>query len=160
MTHAHDFQDQECATSLISCTLSGDPNSSYSGSSGSSNTYYCVGTAYVIPVEPEPKSGRLLLFQLVEGMIILFVLRLFFSQLFPIFPCRTHYYCHKTIFRVAQKTTRANNGKVSFVSCFSLEHQVLFPSCQPAIEKRKKNNVYLVILFDLLYCFRKACSSG
>ena len=78
MTHAHDFQDQECATSLISCTLSGDPNSSYSGSSGSSNTYYCVGTAHVIPVEPEPKSGRLLLFQLVEGVIALFVLRLFF----------------------------------------------------------------------------------
>ena len=78
MTHAHDFQDQECATSLISCTLSGDPNSSYSGSSGSSNTYYCVGTAHVIPVEPEPKSGRLLLFQLVEGVITLFVLRLFF----------------------------------------------------------------------------------
>lgn len=70
VTHAHDFQDQECATSLISCTLSGDPNSSYSGSSGSSNTYYCVGTAHVIPVEPEPKSGRLLLFQLVEGKLV------------------------------------------------------------------------------------------
>ena len=104
VTHAHDFQDQECATSLISCTLSGDPNSSYSGSSGSSNTYYCVGTAHVIPVEPEPKSGRLLLFQLVEGMILygiitLFGLLLFFFLLFPIFPCRTHYYYQKTICR-------------------------------------------------------------
>ena len=65
MTHAHDLQDHECATSLISCTLSGDPNSSYS--SGTSNTYYCVGTAYVFPEEAEPKTGRLILFQLLEG---------------------------------------------------------------------------------------------
>ena len=56
VTHAHDLRDHECATSLISCTLSGDPN-----------TYYCVGTAYVFPEEAEPKTGRLILFQLVEG---------------------------------------------------------------------------------------------
>ena len=66
VTHAHDLQDHECATSLISCTLSGDPNSSFS-SNGSSNTFYCVGTAYVFPEEPEPKTGRLILFQLLEG---------------------------------------------------------------------------------------------
>lgn len=66
VTHAHDLQDHECATSLISCTLSGDPNSSFS-SNGTSNTFYCVGTAYVFPEEPEPKTGRLILFQLLEG---------------------------------------------------------------------------------------------
>ncbi|CAH3106628.1 unnamed protein product [Pocillopora meandrina] len=68
VTHAHDLQDHECATSLISCTLSGDPNSSYS--SGTSNTYYCVGTAYVFPEEAEPKTGRLILFQLLEGKLV------------------------------------------------------------------------------------------
>ena len=66
VTHAHDLQDHECAVSLISCTLSGDPNSSFS-SSGTSNTFYCVGTAYVYPEDPEPKTGRLILFQLLEG---------------------------------------------------------------------------------------------
>ena len=65
VTHAHDLQDHECATSLISCSLSGDPNSSFS--SGTANTYYCVGTAYVFPEDAEPKAGRLLLFQLLEG---------------------------------------------------------------------------------------------
>ncbi|CAH3044667.1 unnamed protein product [Porites lobata] len=69
VTHAHDLQDHECATSLISCTLSGDPNSSFS-SNGSSNTFYCVGTAYVFPEEPEPKTGRLILFQLLEGKLV------------------------------------------------------------------------------------------
>lgn len=64
VTHAHDLQDHECATSLISCTL-GDPNSSYI--SGASNTFYCVGTAYVFPEEAEPKTGRLILFQLLDG---------------------------------------------------------------------------------------------
>ncbi|KAK3726388.1 hypothetical protein QZH41_016253 [Actinostola sp. cb2023] len=59
VTHSHQLQDNECATSLMSCTLSDDPN-----------TYYCVGTAYVFPEEPEPKSGRLLLFQLTEGKLI------------------------------------------------------------------------------------------
>jgi hypothetical protein len=41
----------------MSCSLTDD-----------SNTYYCVGTAYVFPEEAEPKSGRLLLFQLSEGI--------------------------------------------------------------------------------------------
>ncbi|XP_020628267.1 DNA damage-binding protein 1-like [Orbicella faveolata] len=67
VTHAHDLQDHECATSLISCTL-GDPNSSYT--SGTSNTYYCVGTAYVFPEEAEPKTGRLVLFQLLDGKLV------------------------------------------------------------------------------------------
>lgn len=113
MTHAHDFQDQECATSLISCTLSGDPNSSYSSSSGASNTYYCVGTAHVIPAEAEPKAGRLLLFQLVEGMILCGMTSLcwfcFFSVIFPIFTCRIHYHRQKTTYREAQKAMRTNN---------------------------------------------------
>ena len=68
VTHAHDLQDHEWATSLISCNLSGDPNSSYSGTAAS-NTYYCVGTAFVFPEEAEPKTGRLILFQLLEGTI-------------------------------------------------------------------------------------------
>ena len=41
----------------------------------------------------------------------------------------------------ANKTMRTNNEKVSFVSCFSSEHQVLFLSCQPAIVKQNKTNV-------------------
>ncbi|XP_031549547.1 DNA damage-binding protein 1-like [Actinia tenebrosa] len=59
VTHAHQLKDNECATSLMSCTLSDDPN-----------TYYCVGTAFVFPEEAEPKSGRLLLFQLTEGKLV------------------------------------------------------------------------------------------
>ncbi|XP_068761921.1 DNA damage-binding protein 1-like [Montipora capricornis] len=69
VTHAHDLQDHEWATSLISCNLSGDANSSYSGTAAS-NTYFCVGTAFVFPEEAEPKTGRLLLFQLLEGKLV------------------------------------------------------------------------------------------
>ena len=64
VTHAHNLQDHECATSLMSCTF-GDPNNSHI--SGTSNTFYCVGTAYVFPEEAEPKTGRLILFQLLDG---------------------------------------------------------------------------------------------
>ncbi|XP_048584985.1 DNA damage-binding protein 1 [Nematostella vectensis] len=59
VTHAHQLHDNEQATSLMSCTLSDDPH-----------TYYCVGTAYVFPEEPEPKAGRLLLFHLSEGKLV------------------------------------------------------------------------------------------
>ncbi|KXJ10807.1 DNA damage-binding protein 1a [Exaiptasia diaphana] len=59
VTHSHQLQDCEWALSLMSCTLSDDPN-----------TYYCVGTAYVFPEENEPKLGRLLLFQINDGKLI------------------------------------------------------------------------------------------
>jgi len=59
VTHAHQLMDNEYAISLTSCQLAND-----------SNTYYCVGTAMVYPEEPEPKEGRLILFQLLEGKLI------------------------------------------------------------------------------------------
>lgn len=58
VTHAHQLHDNEYATALTSCKLAND-----------TNTYYCVGTAMVFPEESEPKEGRLILFQLVDGMI-------------------------------------------------------------------------------------------
>lgn len=59
VTHAHQLLDNEYATALASCQLAND-----------SNTYYCVGTAMVYPEEPEPKEGRIILFQLVDGKLI------------------------------------------------------------------------------------------
>ena len=59
VTHAHQMLDNECTTAMVSCQLANDPN-----------TYFCVGTAMVYPEEPEPKEGRLILFQLVEGKLI------------------------------------------------------------------------------------------
>lgn len=59
VTHSHQLLDKEYATSLTSCQLAND-----------SNIYYCVGTAMVHQEEPEPKEGRLILFQLVEGKLI------------------------------------------------------------------------------------------
>jgi len=59
VTHAHHFGDNEHCTALMSCQLAND-----------TNTYYCVGTSIVIPEEPEPKSGSIVLFQLVEGKLI------------------------------------------------------------------------------------------
>eukprot|EP00111_Clytia_hemisphaerica_P011207 TCONS_00032834-protein len=59
VTHAHQLLDNEYATALTSCKLGSD-----------TNTYYCVGTALVYPEEPEPKEGRLILFQLVEGKLL------------------------------------------------------------------------------------------
>ena len=56
VTHAHQLHDNEYATALTSCKLAND-----------TNTYYCVGTAMVYPEESEPKVGRLILFQLVDG---------------------------------------------------------------------------------------------
>ena len=61
VTHAHQMLANECTTSVVSCQLANDPN-----------TYYCVGTAIIYPEEPEPKEGRLILFQLVEGTYIFF----------------------------------------------------------------------------------------
>jgi len=59
VTHAHQMLDNECTTAVVSCQLANDPN-----------TYYCVGTAIIYPEEPEPKEGRLILLQLVEGKLI------------------------------------------------------------------------------------------
>lgn len=59
VTHAHQLHDNEYATALTSCKLAND-----------TNTYYCVGTAMVFPEESEPKEGRLILFQLVDGKLL------------------------------------------------------------------------------------------
>ena len=54
--HAHQFLQNEFATSLISAKLGEDQN-----------TYYIVGTAMVHPEEAEPKQGRIVIFQFVDG---------------------------------------------------------------------------------------------
>ena len=54
--HAHQFLPNEFATSLISAKLGEDQN-----------TYYIVGTAMVHPEEAEPKQGRIVIFQFVDG---------------------------------------------------------------------------------------------
>eukprot|EP00795_Rhopilema_esculentum_P011588 gene11587-21825_t len=59
VTHAHHFGEKDHCTALMSCRLANDPN-----------TYYCVGTSVVIPEETEPKSGSIILFQLVDGKLI------------------------------------------------------------------------------------------
>nr|CAG4640606.1 EOG090X00HD [Eulimnadia texana] len=56
--HAHQFMLNECALSVMSARLGDDPN-----------IYYIVGTAMVIPEEPEPKQGRILLFQWADGKL-------------------------------------------------------------------------------------------
>ena len=61
VTHAHHLKEMESPVSLISCTLTND-----------SHQYYCVGTAFVHPEEAEPKSGRLILFLLDEGILPLY----------------------------------------------------------------------------------------
>ena len=70
MTHAHQLNDNEYATALTSCKLAND-----------TNTYYCVGTAMVYPEESEPKEGRLILFQLVDGKcrFIFVYIRIYFT---------------------------------------------------------------------------------
>lgn len=55
--HAHQLLPNEFAISLISARLGDDPN-----------TYYIVGTAMVHPEEAEPKQGRIIIFQFVDGM--------------------------------------------------------------------------------------------
>ncbi|KAI1309419.1 DNA damage-binding protein 1 [Halotydeus destructor] len=56
--HAHKFQDNECAMSVISAKLKDDPS-----------FYYIVGTSLVNPDEPEPKLGRILVFQWTENKL-------------------------------------------------------------------------------------------
>ncbi|XP_062512906.1 DNA damage-binding protein 1-like [Corticium candelabrum] len=55
VTHAHHLRSSEWAMSLMSCHLS------------NGCSYYCVGTAFVYPEEPEPKTGRILLLEVNEG---------------------------------------------------------------------------------------------
>ncbi|XP_017040124.2 DNA damage-binding protein 1 isoform X1 [Drosophila ficusphila] len=49
--HAHQFAAPETISSLMSAKLGDDPN-----------TYYVVATSLVIPEEPEPKVGRIIIF--------------------------------------------------------------------------------------------------
>ncbi|XP_044976248.1 DNA damage-binding protein 1-like isoform X2 [Hordeum vulgare subsp. vulgare] len=54
----HTLDSFECGCSIISCSFSGDDN-----------FYYCVGTAYVLPMEDEPTKGRILVFLVEEGKL-------------------------------------------------------------------------------------------
>lgn len=56
--HAHQFMQTEFAMSLMSATLGDDPN-----------TYYIVGTAIVNPDEPDPKTGRIIVFHYTDGKL-------------------------------------------------------------------------------------------
>lgn len=56
--HAHQFTQCEYVLSLVSAKLGDDPN-----------TYYLVGTAFVNPEEPEPKIGRIIIYQYTEGKL-------------------------------------------------------------------------------------------
>jgi DNA damage-binding protein 1 len=56
--HAHQFMQTEFALALISAKLGDDPN-----------TYYIVGTAIVNPEEPDPKSGRIIVFHFNDGKL-------------------------------------------------------------------------------------------
>ncbi|KAK9268180.1 hypothetical protein L1049_010622 [Liquidambar formosana] len=50
----------EYGLSILSCSFSDD-----------SNVYYCVGTAYVLPEENEPSKGRILVFIVEDGKLLL-----------------------------------------------------------------------------------------
>lgn len=56
--HAHQFMVNEYATSLVSCKLGND-----------ANHYYIVGTTFMISDDIEPKAGRIIVFQLVDGKL-------------------------------------------------------------------------------------------
>ncbi|XP_064634746.1 DNA damage-binding protein 1-like [Lineus longissimus] len=56
--HAHQFMNNEFATSIISAKFGDDPN-----------TYFVVGTAMVYPEEAEPKQGRIVIFHYNEGKL-------------------------------------------------------------------------------------------
>uniref|UniRef100_U5EVD6 DNA damage-binding protein 1 n=1 Tax=Corethrella appendiculata TaxID=1370023 RepID=U5EVD6_9DIPT len=56
--HAHQFTQTEYAMSLISAKLGDDPS-----------TYYIVGTALVNPEEPEPKVGRIIIYQYADNVL-------------------------------------------------------------------------------------------
>ncbi|KAK9497804.1 hypothetical protein O3M35_003726 [Rhynocoris fuscipes] len=57
--HAHQMLPTEYALSLVSCKLGEDPNA-----------YYVVGTGIVNPEENEPKQGRIIMFQVDDGRLI------------------------------------------------------------------------------------------
>lgn len=57
VTHAHQLLDSEWGLSVASIQLAND-----------SNIYYCIGTAMVYPEESESSQGRIILFQLLEGL--------------------------------------------------------------------------------------------
>jgi len=56
--HAHQFMSNECALSILSTKLADDPN-----------VYYIVGTCFVNPDEPEPRLGRIIVFQWADGKL-------------------------------------------------------------------------------------------
>jgi len=56
--HAHQFMPNEYALSIVSAKLGED-----------TNPYYVVGTALVVPEESEPKQGRIVLFQWIDGKL-------------------------------------------------------------------------------------------
>lgn len=56
--HAHQFMINEYATSITSAKLGDDPN-----------YYYIVGTAFILSEELEPKTGRIIIFHLVDGKL-------------------------------------------------------------------------------------------
>ncbi|CAA6668092.1 unnamed protein product [Spirodela intermedia] len=55
-TYALDSYEYGC--SILSCSFADD-----------TNTYYCVGTAYVLPEENEPNKGRILVFMVEDGKL-------------------------------------------------------------------------------------------
>ncbi|XP_074593114.1 DNA damage-binding protein pic [Brevipalpus obovatus] len=56
--HAFQFTPNECALSIVSARLGSD-----------STTYYIVGTCFVHPDEPEPKLGRICIFQWLDNKL-------------------------------------------------------------------------------------------
>lgn len=57
--HAHQLMQMEYGMSLLSCQLGDDPN-----------TYFVVGTALVNAEESDPKFGRILIFQWIDGKLV------------------------------------------------------------------------------------------
>ncbi|WOL16215.1 DNA damage-binding protein 1 [Canna indica] len=57
-TYPLDTYEHGC--SILSCSFSDD-----------NNAYYCVGTAYVLPEENEPSKGRILVFVVEDGKLLL-----------------------------------------------------------------------------------------
>lgn len=56
--HSFQFTPNECALSIVSARLGSD-----------STTYYIVGTCFVHPEEPEPKLGRICIFQWLDNKL-------------------------------------------------------------------------------------------
>ncbi|CAN6454562.1 unnamed protein product [Victoria cruziana] len=55
---SYQLDTYENGCSILSCSFSDD-----------NNTYYCVGTAYVLPEENEPSKGRILVFSVEDGKL-------------------------------------------------------------------------------------------